>query len=248
MLTVKELSKLAGITVRTLHYYDEIGLLKPSRIGDNGYRYYGEKSLLRLQQILLYRELGLSLAKIQKLMGRHDFDVLTALESHKAELQKRMAQWERLISTVEQTILHIKGEKTMSEKQLFTAFTDEQQADYENEAMQMYDPAIVKASTQKWKKYTAAEKKQIGEEGNAVYLDLLRAMPKGAASPEAQACVKRWRTHMQYFWTPNDEQLLGLADLYNNDLRFKANFDKIDPRLAEFMRAAVLVHVENLKK
>ena len=83
MYTVKQLSRMAGITPRTLHYYDEIGLLKPSRVGDNGYRYYGEEALLRLQQILLYRELDLPLEDIKQIMGRRDFDVLSALERHK---------------------------------------------------------------------------------------------------------------------------------------------------------------------
>ena len=90
----------------------------------------------------------------------------------------------------------------------------------------------MQASQQKWKSYSKADKQRIGEEGNAVYRDFVLAIPKGPASPEAQDCVRRWRAHMAYFWEPNDEQCLGLADLYNDDPRFKANFDKIDPRLA----------------
>ena len=130
MFTVKQLSKMAGITPRTLHYYDEIGLLKPSRVGDNGYRYYGDEALLRLQQILLYRELDMPLEDIKKIMGRRSFDVLTALESHKEQLSKRIAQMERLITTVDDTILYMKGKKEMSEKQLFEPFSEEQQAEY----------------------------------------------------------------------------------------------------------------------
>ena len=248
MFTVKQLSKMAGITPRTLHYYDEIGLLKPSQVGDNGYRYYGEEALLRLQQILLYRELDLPLEAIKKIMERRDFDVTSALESHKEHLRKRIAHMQRLITTVDDTLLHLKGKKVMSQKQLFEAFSDEEQAEYEKEAMQMYDPAIVKASLAKWKKYTAAEKERIFEEGSAVYQDFLLAMPKGASSPAAQACVERWRRHMENFWVPNDEQLLGLADGYNNDPRFKANFDKMDPRLTEFLREAVKVYVQSRKK
>jgi DNA-binding transcriptional MerR regulator len=248
MLTIKQLSKLAGITPRTLHYYDEINLLKPSCVGENGYRYYGEQSLLQLQQILLYRELGMSLEAIKKIIGRRDFDVLNALVSHREELNKRITQMERLITTIDQTVLHLEGKKAMSPKQLFEGFTDKQQAEYEKEVMQKYDPATVKAANQKWKNYTAADKQRIADEGNAVYADLLLAMPKGAASPEAQSCVERWRRHMDYFWTPNDEQLLGLADLYNDDPRFKANYDKIDPHLAEFMREAVKIYVSNRGK
>jgi len=222
MFTVKQLSRMAGITPRTLHYYDEIGLLKPSRVGDNGYRYYGEESLLRLQQILLYRELDMPLENIKKLMGRRGFDVLDALESHKDELHKRIAHMERLIATVDDTILHLKGRKEMSPKQLFEVLSEEQQAELEKEAMQIYDPETVKASNQRWRSYSTAEKQRIGEEGNAVYADLVEAMPKGPASPEAQSCVERWRKHMEYFWVPNDEQLLGLVDGYNDDPRFKA--------------------------
>jgi DNA-binding transcriptional MerR regulator len=246
MFTVNQLSKMAGITPRTLHYYDQIGLLKPSRVGENGYRYYGEEALLRLQQILLYRQLDLPLEDIKSIMGRRDFDVLSALESHKQELRKRIAQLERLVTTVDNTLLHLKGIKEMFQKQYFEAFSEEQQAEYEKEAMQMYDPAIVKASNKKWKSYSAADKQRIGEEGNAVYEQYLLAMPKGPASPEAQAAVEAWRKHMDYFWTPNQEQLLGLADLYNEEPRFKANFDKIDPRLAAFVREAVKVYVNNM--
>ena len=243
MFTVKQLSRLAGVTPRTLHYYDEIGLLKPSRVGDNGYRYYGEEALARLQQILLYRELDMPLEKIKNLLGRRDFDALSALEKHKVELRRRAARVERLIATVDRTISHLKGKSEMSPKQYFESFSDEQQAEYEKEVMQKYDPETVKASIKKWKEYTDAEKQRIGEEGNRVYEGFLQAMPKGPASPEAQASVEGWRRHMEYFWASEDEQLLGLANLYNDDPRFKANFDKIHPDLAAFVREAVRVYV-----
>jgi len=246
--TVKQLSDLAGVTIRTLHYYDEIGLLKPSSHGENGYRYYGDESLLHLQQILFYRQLDLPLDQVKQIMESPDFDLMSALESHRKELLKRIAQMERLIATVDDTILHLEGKKEMSKKQLFEAFSDEQQAEYEKEAMQMYDPATVKAANKKWKNYTAAEKQDIQDEGNAVYEVILQAMPKGASSPEAQAGVERWRRHLEYFWVPTEDQLLGLVDLYNTDPRFKANFDKIDPNLAGFMREAVKVYVGNRKK
>lgn len=247
MFTVKQLSSLAGITPRTLHYYDEIGLLKPSEIGANGYRYYNEESLLRLQQILLYRELDIPLEDIKRILGGGDFELRSALESHREELQRRIAHLGRLIATVDKTILHVEGKIEMSQAQFFEGFSDEQQAEYEKEAMRTYDPATVKAASQKWKNYTPAEKQRIGEEGNAIYADMLQAMPKGPASPEAQTCVERWRRHIEYFWVPNDEQLLGLVDGYNTDPRFKANFDRIHPQLAEFMRAAVNIYVNHRK-
>ena len=248
MYTVKQLTTLAGVSVRTLHYYDEIGLLKPESVGANGYRQYGDDSLLHLQQILFYKELELPLEEIKKIMGRRDFDLLSALESHRTALRQRAERTERLIQTVDDTILHLKGKKDMSKKQLFEAFSEEQQAEYAREAEQMYDPETVRASNRKWKAYSAEEKQRILDEGGKVYTELLAVMPRGAASPEVQACVERWRKHMDYFWTPKLEQLVGLAKLYNQDPRFKANFDKIDPRLAPFMLEAVKVYVKGKKK
>jgi DNA-binding transcriptional MerR regulator len=245
--TVKQLSTLAGVSPRTLHYYDELGLLKPESVGANGYRYYGDDSALRLQQILFYREMDLPLDEIRKIMGRRDFDALSALQEHRKALQQKVERMSRLIRTVDDTILHLKGEKPMSKKQLFEAFSDEEQAKYAAEAEQKYDPETVRESQRKWKSYTEADKKRIGEEGNAAYQAIVDAIPLGAASQEAQAGVELWRKHMNYFWTPNLDQLNGLAQLYNEDPRFKANFDKVDPRLAEFMREAVKIYVENNK-
>ncbi len=247
MYTVKQLSKLAGVSVRTLHYYDEIGLLKPSSLGGNGCRQYEEEALLKLQQILFYRELDLSLDAIKAVVGRPDFDVLAALRSHKEALQGRVERLNRLIQTVDHTIDQLKGNETMNAKELFEGFSAEEQEKYALEAEQMYDPETVRESNRKWKAYSPAEKERILAEGKAIYLDLIAAMPKGAASPDAQACVARWHKHMQVFWSPNDEQLLGLADGYNDDPRFRANFDRMHPQLAGFMREAVKVYVKGRK-
>jgi MerR family transcriptional regulator, thiopeptide resistance regulator len=248
MLTVKQLSKLAGVTPRTLHHYDEIGLLKPSRVGDNGYRYYGEESILRLQQILFYRELGIPLDDIKKIIGRRDFDVMGALRSHKEALQKQVTRLNRLIQTVDNTINHLKGNTMMSEKAYFEGFSEEEQEKYASEAEQMYDPETVRESNRKWKSYSAAKKEAIMAEGKAIYMDMITAMPKGAASKDVQAIVERWRKHMDHFWTPKLDQLLALASGYNDDPRFKENFDKLHPQLAEFMLKAVQVYVANSKK
>ena len=112
----------------------------------------------------------------------------------------------------------------------------------------MYDPETVRESNRKWKNYSAERKQAILDEGKQVYLDMIAAMPKGADSPEVQAIVERWRKHMDYFWTPNLDQLLGLATMYGQSPDFKANFDQMHPDLADFMKEAVMVYVEARKK
>jgi DNA-binding transcriptional MerR regulator len=247
MYTVKQLSTLAGVTPRAVRYYDRIGLLKPESIGANGYRYYGEQSVLRLQQILFYRELGLPLEEINKIVGGRDFNVRAALEEHRLELLKRIHRLEHLIRTVENTIIYLQGEITMSPKGLFEGFSEEQHEEYAKQAEQMYDPETVRASNRKWKSYPAEKKQAILDEGKQVYLDMVSAMPRGADSPEVQAIVARWRAHMDYFWRPNPEQLLDLATMYGQSPDFKANFDLMHSKLAEFMREAVEVYVRKMK-
>jgi DNA-binding transcriptional MerR regulator len=247
MFTVKQLSKMAGVTPRTLHHYDDIGLLKPSRVGDNGYRYYGEEALLRLQQILFYREMDMPLDDIRKIMGRRDFDVQKALESHKQSLSKQIERLNRLLGTVDNTINHLKGRKIMSDNKFFEGFSEEEQQKYALEAEQLYDTESVRESQRKWSSYPAAKKEAIMAEGRDIYMEIIASIPKGAKSPEVQALIDRWRKNLEYFWVPNLDQLLGLANGYNDDPRFKATFDKMDPRLAEFMRDAVTVYVKGRK-
>lgn len=248
MFTVKQLSILAGVTPRTLHYYDEVGLLKPSHIGDNGYRYYGEDSALRLQQILFYRELDMPLEEIREIMERRDFDALEALKNHRDALTKKVERMKRLIVTVDNTINHLKGKSKMSNKGLFEGFSEEEQEKLAQESEQKYDPETVRESNRKWKSYSKEKQTAILTEGKSIYVDLAAEMPRGAASREAQAVIARWHKYMKYFWNPNNAQLLGLADLYNDDLRFRENYEKVAPNLSEFMRAAVKVYVANGKK
>lgn len=245
--TVKQLATLAGVTVRTLHHYDQIGLLRPTSVGDNGYRYDAEGALLRLQQILLYRKLAVPLDEIRRIVDDREFDVLTALESHRAALQAEAQRIKRLIETVDITTERLKGNRTMSDKQLFRGFSDEEQEKMAAEAEQRWDPETVRASNARWKEYSPEKRQRILDEGNAVYTDLIAAMSEGPSSSRVQAIVKRWHDHLQYFWSPNDEQLLGLADTYNNDPRFHANFEAMQPGLSGFMREAVQVYVQNRK-
>ena len=136
----------------------------------------------------------------------------------------------------------------MSNQQIFSGFTEEEQEKYALEAEKMYDPETVKASNRKWKANSADQKQRILDEGKQIYIEMVAIMPQGAGSPEAQALVKRWRTHMEYFWTPALEQLNGLAEIYSQDQRFKATFDQLDPNLAGFMQSAVQIYVAGINK
>ncbi len=120
--TVKKLAKISGISIRTLHFYDEIGLLKPAYYGDNNYRYYEEKQLLMLQQILFYRELNFSLNDIQRIISSDDFNKIDALFYHKQILTQSLDRTRKLIKTIDQTIAHLRGKITMRDEELFAGF------------------------------------------------------------------------------------------------------------------------------
>src|SRR2546430_7410401 len=111
--TVKQVAAMSGVSVRALHFYDETGLLKPARVGANGYRFYEEPQLLTLQQILFYRELGLELKRIKRILGRADFEKVAALQSHREVLEKNLSRTRRLIETIDKTINHLKGTRKM---------------------------------------------------------------------------------------------------------------------------------------
>jgi DNA-binding transcriptional MerR regulator len=244
--TVRQLAEIAGVSVRTLHHYDAIGLLSPPRDPANGYRRYDQASLLRLQQILFLRELGMSLDEIRAVLDRPDFDLLHALEQHRRALRERQARLERLMQTVERTIQHLRGEREMSNEELFAGFSEEQQAAYEEEAAQRWGEENVRASNQRWREYSDEKKRAILEEGGAIYRELIDAMPEGPASPRVQELVRRWHENLRNFYEPTPEILLGLGDLYNEDPQFNATFVKMHPDLAPFMREAIKHYVESL--
>ncbi len=247
MYTVGQLSKIAGITIRALRYYDKLGILKPSSIGGNGYRYYDDQNLIILQEIMLYRELDLSLEQIKNILGSRDFEVLPALLNHKENILNRIDRLNILVGTIDQTISHLKGEINMNKNQLFSGFSEEEQERYAAEAENLYDKETVRQSNRKWKSYSDQEKKRILDEGKAIYKEMVNEITAGPASSKVQALVERWRQHMNYFWTPDLDQLVGLAALYNDDPRFKANYDLMHPELASFMLKAVTYYVEKQK-
>jgi DNA-binding transcriptional MerR regulator len=244
--TVKQLADIAGVSRRTLHYYDEIGLLMPSAYGENGYRYYGENEALRLQQILFFRELDFGLDKIQAVLDEPDFDALMALQTHKQALQQRAQRLNNLIQTIEKTILHLEGQLDMSTEEMFEEFTEEKQKQYEQEAYKRYDPETVQASVKRWQSYPAEKKAAIKAEGNQIYLDLAAQMAKGVASEEVQALIGRWHQHIRHFYEPTMTTLQGLGYGYEHDPSFAAFYARIHPDLPQFIHQAIDHYCQNL--
>ena len=237
--TVKKLAQLSGVSVRALHFYDEVGLLKPAYYGDNGYRYYEEEQLLMLQQILFYRELGFELKRIKTILGRSNFDKIDALRSHKKVLEKELKGKSRLIKTIEKTIERLQGIKKMKDQELFTGFSPEKQAEYEQYLISRFGEPMkerIAASRRKVKDWTKADWEAVGKEFDAICRDLTelcreRVSPTAAEVQEIIGRHHRWLSH---FWTPTRVSYNGHSQLIvDSDLR-KA-YESYDPALPEFL-------------
>jgi DNA-binding transcriptional MerR regulator len=244
--TVKQLAELAGITSRTLHHYDEIGLLKPASVGENNYRYYDEQSLFRLQQILFYREMDLDLVQIKKILDDKNFDLVSALQKHRVSLQGESVRLKKLIQTIDNTILHLVGEVNMSKKKIFEGFSEEKQKEYEKQAIENWGDGV-KESIKLWNSYSEEEKQRIHAEGGAVYTDIVAIMDKGPESPEIQAILPRWHQHLRYFYEPSLEVLRALGNGYNESPDFNATFTAIHPDLPAFLQKAINIYVDKLE-
>jgi len=139
--TISQLAKMAGVSARTLRHYDQIGLLEPSSRSAAGYRQYERRDLLRLQQILFFRELDFPLGEIQAILDDPDFDQVQALEGHRQRLQRRMARLSQLLHTLDKTLLQLTEDNmTLTDEELYEGFTKEQRERYEREANELYDP------------------------------------------------------------------------------------------------------------
>jgi MerR family transcriptional regulator, thiopeptide resistance regulator len=246
--TVKKLAQLSGVSVRTLHFYDEVGLLKPAYHGSNGYRYYEEEQLLMLQQILFFRELGFPLKQIEQVVARSDFDKITALNSHRAVLQKTVGRTRKLIHTIDKTIEHLKGTKKMKDQEMYWGFDKEKQAEHEKYLIERYGGGMKKGiaeSKRKVKNWTKAEWQKTGKEFEEICKELTQMLGNRieASSREAQAVIRRHYEWLRKFWTPNKESYAGHAQLIvESDLR-KA-YEAYHPQLAGFLAEGIKTFAE----
>lgn len=244
--TVKELSKLAGVSVRTLHHYDDIGLLRPASHTEAGYRLYGAVELKRLQQVLFFKELDFSLEEIRAILDSPDFDEAKALRQHRILLIKRRERLDKLLDTVDQTLNAIKGGNNMQDKEYFENFDmteiEEHQKKYADEVDQKYAGWQQRDKT---KRYGKKEWAEVMQKGSQIQLDLasLMAENREPADPAVQAVIDR---HYHYiddsFYDCSLEIYEGLSNLYVDDQRFTENIDKVKPGLANFQSRAMKVY------
>lgn len=249
--TVSEVARLAGVSVRTLHHYDEIGLLRPPARSPAGYRLYQGADLLRLQQILFYRELDLPLADIRQVLDDPGFDPVAALQEHRRALQERARRVQRLLQTVDRTILSL-TEDTMNEDkvtdaELYAGFTDEEREAYAHEVAERYDPAIVAESNRRVREMSKGQWAALGEESTAVTQGLAALLDHAPDDPQVQALIARHFATMNQFYTMTPQMYRGLGEMYINDDRFRAYYDQHASGLADFMQAAMAVYADSLE-
>jgi DNA-binding transcriptional MerR regulator len=246
--TVQKLGKLAGISTRTLRYYDEIGILKPARVTEAGYRIYGEEQVNRLQQILFYRELGCSLEMIREILQAPDFDELAALRQHRAQLMDRRKQLDALIRNVEMTIASKEGRITMSDKEKFEGFkkqlVEDNELQFGEEIRQKYGEEAVEHANKKLLNMTEEQY----EEMKQLQVEFMKTLgaahqtgdPAGELAQRAAELHRKW---LGYYWkTYSKEAHAGLAQLYVDDERFAHFFADLQPGAAEFLRDAVRIY------
>jgi DNA-binding transcriptional MerR regulator len=251
--TVKKLAQLSGVSSRALRFYDEIGLLPPARISSSGYRLYGEREVNLLQQILLYRELGLSLEEIKQIVTQPDFDVLSALEDHRGQLLERRTRLDTLIENVEKTIRNAKGEASMTDSEKFEGFKqkliEENEQKYGTEIRAKYGEEAVEQSNRKLKGMTEEDFDRAGALEKQMIELLLEALKTGdPASETAQRAADLHRQWISFYWAEySKEAHEGVARMYAADPRFTAYYDKCQPGLAKFLRDAVLIYTGETK-
>ncbi|WP_294358034.1 MerR family transcriptional regulator [uncultured Clostridium sp.] len=240
-MKINDVAKLTGITVRTLHYYDEIGLLKPSKITDAGYRIYDEKNLETLQQILLFREMNFPLSEIKEIISNPKFDRIDALEKHKNLLIKKRQRLDNLINLVNNTI---KGENDMSFKEFDMTEIEATKKKYAKGVKERYGKTdAYKEYEVKTKNYDKDKWNDVNTEANEIFKTFADNKDKAPESEEVQELVKRWQSHItKNYYNCTKEILASLGLMYVNDERFKKNIDKCGEGTAEFMSKAIEVY------
>ena len=243
--TVKELAQMSGVSVRTLHFYDEIGLLKPAFCGENSYRYYEEEQVLLLQQILFYRELGFELKQIHDLLARSDFDKVEALKSHKKLLLQNKKRMLELLETVDKTIDKLTQRTVMNDRELFAGFSEKQQVDYDKQVVSRYGNDAKQAIEERnatMSRLSATELAQHNKAYDELVQEFVQAMQKRLATSSApvQELVRKHYEWEKLFWTPDCDSYKAQAKMTVEYPYLREYFDKLNPGLAAFLAEAMV--------
>jgi DNA-binding transcriptional MerR regulator len=238
--TVSQLADMAGVSVRTLHHYDHIDLLKPSSRTAAGYRLYEEGELLRLQQILFFKELDFPLSEIRDILDDPEFDRVEALENHRRLLEERAERLMHLLRTIDKTIQRLTEDDTMmTDEELYEGFTKEQMERYRREAREMYDPELVAETERRLRGMSKAQWSAVREEGDRVTREIAEVADRAPGDPQVQALIARHYAWVEQFYPVSVEMYRGLGRLYAEHEEFRAFYDAYRPGLADFMRAAM---------
>ncbi len=239
--TVHQLATLSGVSVRTLHYYDSIGLLSPARVRPNGYREYEEPELLTLQQILFFRELDFPLEEIKKIMHSKGFDMRQALRDQRGMLQLKKKRLTALVRTIDKTIKKINKETHMKDEEIFKAF-EENEKTYGAEVRERWgNTDAYKQSAARVKKMSKEDMIAIKKAGDQLMREITDAFlaHKLAHSHEVQKLIERHFNGLRAFYEPTLALYRGLADMFVADPRFTAYYDGYAKGLALYMREAM---------
>lgn len=247
--TVNQLATLSQVSIRTLHFYDEIELLKPAYYGENNYRYYEEEQLLLLQQILFFRELDVPLDEIKKIILSSDFDKINSLQSHKKLLQQKIQHQHTLIATIDQTIEHLQGATKMQEQDFFYGFDSETQKQHEKHLVesQIVTQEVLDECNQKIATWTNQEKNDFINEIERIMTALIAALESNTSVADAtvQTLMQQHYNWLQRTWNPTKQRYLELVELYQTP-GFKEFYDRRHPKLLTFMLTAMRVFAEKL--
>lgn len=247
MRTVRQVAKAAGVSVRTLHHYDAVGLLNPGHVGANGYRYYGKEELLRLQQILFYRELGMPLVEIAAVLDDPAFDLLEALREHRAALARRLAHHRTLIQTIDRTIDSLEKDEKMEDNDYYAGIDSETRGRWEREAEAFWGKDAVAAAQGKAKALTKEQVAQIQQEMEAIRDAFQRLFREGAVpgSNEVQAVTDRHYRWISHSWTPDAAAFKGLGRCYADNPEFRRTYgDKDLPGCPDFIAEAIAIYAD----
>ncbi len=248
--TVKEVARLSGVTVRTLHHYDAIGLLKPAAVSPAGYRLYSDADLERLQQVLFFRELGFSLRDIGRVLNSPDFDRREALAMHRRLLVEKRRHVQALIRSVDRSIAAMDGGEDMSSTAMFQGFDESKLNEYREEARRRWgNTPAWEESERRTSGYTKQDWQDIQSESDEINRGLAALMEQDPADTEVQELVGRWYGLINTrFYECSPQVFRGLADMYVEDARFAAHYDRWGPGLAGFLRQAMHVYADGLEE